>query len=127
MSRGPDTLITPDIFRTVAKPSVEHFPARRSCLKTGFDFMIRYSSYRGTNYRTNPSAPTEPLCSVAREFRELQDLRERVKKLRPPPQRALGRAAEDTYKTMTKCAAVRKSDRRAIIRRPALFFERVRA
>jgi hypothetical protein len=79
MSRGPDTLITPDIFRTVAKPSVEHFPARRSCLKTGFDFMIRYSSYRGTNYRTNPSAPTEPLCSVAREFRELQDLRERVK------------------------------------------------
>jgi hypothetical protein len=44
------------------------------------DFMIRYSSYSLTNYRTNPSAPTELLCSLAKEYRELQDLRERVRK-----------------------------------------------
>jgi len=44
------------------------------------DFMIRYSSYAGTNYRTNPSAPTKLLCSVETEYRELLDLRERVRK-----------------------------------------------
>jgi hypothetical protein len=42
--------------------------------------MIRYSSYRGTNYRTTPSGPTELLCSLAKEYRELQHLRERVRK-----------------------------------------------
>jgi hypothetical protein len=41
--------------------------------------MIRYSSYRGTNYRTNPSAPTDLPCSLAKEYRDLQDLRERVR------------------------------------------------
>ena len=41
--------------------------------------MIRYSSYGGTNYRTNPSAPIKLLCSLAIEYRELQDLRERVR------------------------------------------------
>ena len=42
--------------------------------------MIRYSSYGGTNYRTNPTTPTKLLCSLATEYRELQDLRERVRK-----------------------------------------------
>jgi hypothetical protein len=41
--------------------------------------MIGYSSDGGTNYRTNPSAPTKLLCSLAIEYRELQDLRERVR------------------------------------------------
>jgi hypothetical protein len=41
--------------------------------------MIRYSSYGGTNHRTNPSAPTKLLCSLETEYRELQDLRERVR------------------------------------------------
>ena len=41
--------------------------------------MIRYSPSGGTNYRTNQSAPTNLLCSLAIEYRELQDLRERVR------------------------------------------------
>jgi hypothetical protein len=41
--------------------------------------MIRYSSYGGTNYRTSPSAPTKLLCSLETEYRELQNLRERVR------------------------------------------------
>jgi hypothetical protein len=42
--------------------------------------MIRYSTYRGTNYQTDPSAPIELLGPIAKEYRELQDLREQVKK-----------------------------------------------
>ena len=41
--------------------------------------MIRYSSDGGTNYRTNQSAPTKLHCSLAIEYGELQDLRERVR------------------------------------------------
>jgi hypothetical protein len=41
--------------------------------------MIRYSSYGSTNYRTNQSEPTKLPCSLALEYRELQDLRERVR------------------------------------------------
>jgi hypothetical protein len=41
-------------------------------------FMIRYSSYGSINYRT-PSERTY-LDPLAAEYRELQELRERVKK-----------------------------------------------
>ncbi len=41
--------------------------------------MIRYSSYGGTNYGTNPSAPTKLPRSLEIEYRELLDLRERVR------------------------------------------------
>jgi hypothetical protein len=41
--------------------------------------MIRYSSYGSSNYRTNQSAPTRLLCQLEKEYRELQDLRERVR------------------------------------------------
>jgi hypothetical protein len=41
--------------------------------------MIRYTSYGSSNYRTNQSAPTEALCPLEKEYRELQDLRERVR------------------------------------------------
>ncbi len=41
--------------------------------------MIRYSSYGSSNYRTNQRAPTELLCPLEKEYRELQDLRERVR------------------------------------------------
>jgi hypothetical protein len=41
-------------------------------------FMIRYSSYGSTNYRT-PSGRTYP-DPLAAEYRELQELRERVNK-----------------------------------------------
>ena len=51
---------------------------RRFWLK-GNDLMIRYSSDGGTNYRTNQSAPTKLLCSLAIEYGELQHLRERVR------------------------------------------------
>jgi hypothetical protein len=38
--------------------------------------MIRYSTQR----ETNPSTPIELLGSIAKEYRELQDLREQVRK-----------------------------------------------
>ena len=38
--------------------------------------MFRYSTQR----ETNPSTPTELLGSIAKEYRELQDLREQVRK-----------------------------------------------
>jgi hypothetical protein len=41
--------------------------------------MIRYTSYGSIKYRTNQSAPTELLCPLEKEYRELQDLRERVR------------------------------------------------
>ena len=41
--------------------------------------MIGYSFYGGGNCRTNQSAPTELLCPLEEEYRELQDLRERVR------------------------------------------------
>jgi hypothetical protein len=66
------------------------FSGRWSCLKTGFDFMIRYSAYRGTNYRTNSSASTNFLHSLETEYRELQDLRERVRKAEAAAAKRLG-------------------------------------
>jgi hypothetical protein len=42
--------------------------------------MIRYSSYRGTNYRTKSDAPTNLRRLIETEYQELQDLRERVKR-----------------------------------------------
>ncbi len=41
--------------------------------------MSRHSSDGGTNYRTNKSAPTKLLRSLAIEYGELQRLRERVR------------------------------------------------
>jgi hypothetical protein len=42
--------------------------------------MIRYSAYGGTNYRMKPSAPSNLPCSLETEYRDLQELRERVRK-----------------------------------------------
>jgi hypothetical protein len=42
--------------------------------------MTRKSPYRSTNDRTNPSALTLLLRSLAKEYRELENLRERVRK-----------------------------------------------
>jgi hypothetical protein len=41
--------------------------------------MIRYSTYRSTNRRTNPSTPIQLLSSLEKEYRKLLDLRERVR------------------------------------------------
>lgn len=35
---------------------------------------------QGSSYRTNPSALAQLVCSIEKEYRELLDLRERVKK-----------------------------------------------
>jgi hypothetical protein len=77
-----DNVTAPEISRTHRRKKLpaKPFPARWSFEKPGIDFMIRYSSYGGTNYRTNPTTPTKLLCSLATEYRELQDLRERVRK-----------------------------------------------
>ena len=42
--------------------------------------MTRKSPYRSTNDRTNPSALNQLLSSLAKEYRELHDLRDRVRK-----------------------------------------------
>ena len=67
-------LITLDISRcgTLGRT----FPTDGSYLKQASIFMIRYSTQR----ETNPSTPIELLGSIAKEYRELQDLRERVRK-----------------------------------------------
>ena len=41
--------------------------------------MIRYSSYRCTNYRKNPIEKTDWLDPLKKEYGELLELRERVK------------------------------------------------
>jgi len=41
--------------------------------------MIRYSSYGGTNYRTKSNVLTSSLRSLETEYRELQELRARVR------------------------------------------------
>jgi hypothetical protein len=43
-------------------------------------FMAKNSTYRPRNDRTNPSALTLLRRSLIKEFRELQDLRQRVRK-----------------------------------------------
>jgi hypothetical protein len=70
-------------------------------LKTWFDFMIRYSAYGGTNYRMNPSALTNLPCSLATEYRELKDLRERVRKAEAAAAKHLGPRGRGHQKTMT--------------------------
>jgi hypothetical protein len=51
--------------------------------------MIKYSSYSRTNYPTNLSEPTKLLCSVETEYRELLELRERVRKAEAAAARCL--------------------------------------
>ena len=58
--------------------------------------MIRYSTYRGTNYQTDPSAPIELLGSIAKEYRELQDLREQVRQAEAAAAKPHGKLAECT-------------------------------
>ena len=58
--------------------------------------MIRYSTYRGTNYQTDPSAPIESLGSIAKEYRELQELREQVRQAEAAAAKPRGKLAERT-------------------------------
>jgi hypothetical protein len=69
-----------------------HFPnyRRKRCrlhhfrpallLETGVDFMIGYASYGGRNYRKNRTERANGFDPLEKEYRELQELRERVKK-----------------------------------------------
>ena len=52
--------------------------------------MARSSTYRSTNYRTNLSAPTRLLSPIETEYRELLDLRERVRKAEAAAAKRLG-------------------------------------
>jgi len=56
--------------------------------------MIRYSAYNGTNYRAKPGASCNSLCSLETEYRELQDLRRRVKSAETVAELAKQRATE---------------------------------
>ena len=80
MLQRPFTLITPTFPGPPSQSHDRTFSGRRVLLKKGFDLVIRYSSYHGTNYRTKPSARTDLLRSLETEYRELQDLRQRVRK-----------------------------------------------
>jgi hypothetical protein len=76
----PDTLASTFSGSPVAPPRSNRFAADRSRVKAGFDFMIRYSSYRVTNYPTKSNASTDLLRSLETEYHELKELREQVRK-----------------------------------------------
>jgi hypothetical protein len=77
--------------------------------------MIRYSTYRGTIYQTDPSAPIELLGSIAKEYRELQDLREQVREAEAAAAKRLSPRGK-----LTECTrpVVRVVSRKCVKRRP---------
>ena len=70
--------------------------------------MIRYSSYASTNYRTNQSAPTKLLCSLAIEYRELQDLRERIRMAEAAARAAPARSRKAAFPLIEQRSRVMK-------------------
>jgi hypothetical protein len=66
--------------------------------------MVRYSSRPGKNYQTNRRAPTTLPSPLAKEYRELQELRERVRKAEAAASRKAPayRKTKDADKTVTK-------------------------
>jgi len=66
------------------------------------------------NSQTNPSVPIELLCSIAKEYRELQDLREQVRKAEAAAKRLRprGKLAECTR------PAAKVVSRKCVTRRP---------
>jgi hypothetical protein len=103
-----DNVIAPEISRTHRRKSRRSTVSGPMVLleKPGIDFMIRYSSYGGTNYRTNPTTPTKLLCSLATEYRELQDLRERVKKAEAAARNAHATPSQNSEaRNRPRCAA----------------------
>lgn len=79
--------------------------------------MIRYSTSRSTIRLTNPNTPTELVSTVEKEYRELLDLRERVKKAEAVAKRL---APRDKLKTCDRPVA-RIVSRRPITRRSGEF------
>jgi hypothetical protein len=63
--------------------------------------MIRYSAYYGTNHRAKPSASCNSLCSLETEYRELQDLRRRVKSAEAVAELTKRRATETPQQQRT--------------------------
>jgi hypothetical protein len=85
--------------------------------------MIRYSTYRGTNYPTDPSAPIELLGSIAKEYRELQELREQVRKAEAAAAERLrprGKLAECT-RPVVRVVSRKRVMRRPVTRQPSEF------
>jgi hypothetical protein len=70
--------------------------------------MIRYSSYGSSNYRTNQSAPTELLCPLEKEYRELQHLRERVRMAEAAARDAPARSKESALSLIEQLSPVMK-------------------
>lgn len=56
--------------------------------------MIRYSAYHTTNHHTKRSASCNSLCLLETEYRELQNLRRRVKSAEAAAKLAEPRTAE---------------------------------
>ena len=75
------------------------------------------------NYQTNPSAPIELLGSIAKEYRELLDLREQVREAEAATANRLrqhNKLAECT-RPVTKVVSRKCITRRPIARRPREF------
>lgn len=83
--------------------------------------MIGYSTYRGTNYRTNPSAPTRLLSSIEIEYCKLLDLRERVRKAEAAAAKRLGPRDK-----LAECArpVAKVVSRKPVTRQPKVFTKR---
>jgi hypothetical protein len=75
------------------------------------DFMIRYSSYASTNYRT-PSERTH-LDPLAAEYRELQELRERVKRAEAAAAQRLNGGSKSPARTESYRANIVMIEQRA--------------
>jgi hypothetical protein len=73
------------------------------------------------NYRTNPSAPNKLLSSIETEYRELQDLRERVRKAEAAAAKRLRPRG-----TLARCArpVAKMVSRKPVMRQPQEFTKR---
>jgi hypothetical protein len=121
LSQKPDTLITPDISRMPSQSRRSNIFSPTPCFKKGFDLMIRYSTYRSTNRRTNPSTPIQLLSSLEEEYRELQDLRERVREA----EAAAAKRLRPRVKLKTRCRPVSTVvSRKRVTQNPEQFTKR---
>jgi hypothetical protein len=93
--------------------------ARRLILR-GVDFMIRYSASLSTVRPTNKNALTEAVSPLEKEYRELLELRERVKKA----EAAAKHLAQRDELNICALPVARVVSRRPITRRSGEFTKR---
>jgi hypothetical protein len=111
-----------DVSRTGYADRTGTLPELPSSFQAGgsLDFMVRYSTSRSTIRLTNPNALTELVSRVEKEYRELLDLRERVKKAEAAAKRLGSRGK---LKTCARPVA-RVVSRKPIKGRPVEFSKR---